>query len=80
MSSPAVIWQLSKDYFKRNNPIETLAKTMFETAYNLITFNSKMKLLKYKFMLAQQQLNNMEQFVGQNPYQVSKGSRFDRAY
>ncbi len=78
-TSPQVIWNLSKGFFKRNNPVDTMLKGMLESIHNLMTFNSKMKLLKYKFMLAQQQLNNMESHLDDNPFEI-KGNRIDRAF
>lgn len=78
-TSPQVLWQLSKGFFKRNNPVDTLFKTMLESIHNLMTFNSKMKLVKYKFHLAQQQLNSMEQHLNDNPFEV-RGNKLDRAF
>jgi hypothetical protein len=79
MATPQLIWQLSKGFFIRNNPAEVLLRSMFEFCHNFITFRSKMKLLHYKFMLAQQQLRAMEEHVIDNPYEV-KGVKFDRPF
>jgi len=78
-ASPQVLWNLSKGFFKRNNPGDALLKAVLESFHNLVTFNSKMKLLKYKFMLAQQQLKSMESHVTDNPFEV-RGNRLDRAF
>lgn len=79
MANPQVVWHLSKDFFRRNNPVETLVSNITQKVNDLLTFNSKMKLLKYKFMLAQQQLNRMEENLNEaTPY--VKGHRIDRAY
>ncbi len=79
MASPQIIWQLSKGFFQRHNPLEIAMRSTFETIHNLLTFQSKIKLLKYKFMLAQQQLNEMEDHVSNNPYEV-RGDKLDRAF
>ncbi len=79
MASPQVIWQLSKGFFQRNNPIEVMMRSTFESIHNLLTFQSKIKLLKYKFMLAQQQFNEMEGHVSNNPYEL-RGDKIDRAF
>ena len=80
MANPQVVWHLSKDFFRRNNPIDVLVVKISQGIHDLLTFNSKMKLLKYKFMLAQQQLQAMEQNLNQSgPYDL-KGHRINKAY
>lgn len=75
-----VILQLSAGYFQRNNPLETLLKSVVGAINNILTFNSKMKLLRYKFSLAQEQLHKMESHVQHtNPYDV-RGGKINRAY
>jgi hypothetical protein len=71
---------LTKGYLERNNPIEAIIFQVNEAINNIVTFRSKMKLLKYKFMLARQQLNTMESNIDQgSPYEV-RGNRLDRPY
>ncbi len=79
MANPQLIWQLSKGFWSRNNPVDTLCRSIFEFCHNAITFRSKMKLLRYKFMLARQQLQAMEEHVTANPYE-HVGNSFDRAF
>lgn len=80
MASPQLIWQLSKDYFKRNNPVDVIVGSIAGGLNELVTFNSKMKLLKYKFMLARQQLDRMEASLNEtNPYNV-RGYKIDKNY
>jgi hypothetical protein len=70
----------SQAFFSRNNPLDAIVKSITEGIDTLLNFNSKMKLIRYKFMLAQQQMNNMEHFVTEgSPYEV-KGHKIDRAY
>lgn len=63
MASPQLILELSKGFFHRNNPVRSVINSTYTTVYNMLTFKSKMKLLKYKFMLAQQQLQKMEEHI-----------------
>lgn len=80
MANPQVIWQISKDFFKRNNPLEAIIMNIVNAFNDLLTFNSKMKLLRYKFMLARQQLQSMEDSLGSdNPYNI-RGNRIDKNY
>jgi hypothetical protein len=80
MANPQAIWQLSKDFFKRNNPIDAVVANVANGLNELVTFNSKMKLLRYKFMLARQQLQRMEDSLNQtNPYNV-RGFKIDKNY
>ncbi len=80
MASPQMFIQLSIDYFKRNNPVEAVVVNMVQTAYNLITLKSRMKLLKYRFMLERQKLERIETTLTQfSPYET-QGSKMDRRY
>ncbi|MBY0403421.1 MAG: hypothetical protein K2X66_05950 [Cyanobacteria bacterium] len=80
MASPQMIWQLSKDFFKRNNPVEVIAGAFINGFNDLLTFNSKMKLLRYKFMLARQQLQVLEDNISQDsPYNI-RGYKIDKNY
>lgn len=63
MANPQLILELSKGFFHRNNPIREAINGAYTAVYNMLTFKSKMKLLKYKFMLAQQQLDQMEEHL-----------------
>ena len=79
MASPQLILELSKGFFVRNNPIRDAINSIAGTLQNLLTFKSKMRLLKYKFMLAQQQLNTMEEHITLAATEP-RGSRIDRPF
>ncbi|MFN8615345.1 MAG: hypothetical protein U0003_05495 [Vampirovibrionales bacterium] len=79
MASPQLVLELSKGFFARNNPLRDVMLAVTNTVHNLITFRSKMRLLKYKFMLAQQQLSTMEEHLSlaSDPY---RGHKMDRPF
>lgn len=75
-----MIIELSKNFFRRNNPVETWVKFITEQTQNLLTFKSKMKLLSYKHSLASEQLRKMESYVSSGSAYQNRGNRLDRAY
>lgn len=80
MASPQMILSLTKSYFQRNNPLEMAAMGLMTSIYNLITFRSRMKLLKYRYMLEVQKLERIEKTLdGFNPYDY-RGSKMNRNY
>ncbi len=80
MASPQLYLTLASNFFKRNNPIETIAMSVMTGLYNLITYQSRMKLLKYRFMLEMQKLERIENTLnGFNPYE-HQGNRMNRHY
>jgi hypothetical protein len=79
MASPQLILELSKGFFHRNNPIDTLVTAVVGGIQNLVTYKSKMKLLKYKFMLAKQQMDIMESHIVNNAVEP-RGGKIDRAF
>lgn len=80
MASPQMMFSLTASYFKRNNPIEAVAMGMMTSLYNLITLRSRMKLLKYRYMLEIQKLERIEQTLNSfNPYE-HQGSKMNRNY
>ncbi|MBX2860585.1 MAG: hypothetical protein KTR14_05085 [Vampirovibrio sp.] len=75
------IINLSMDYFRRNNPVEQFLNSILTGINNLVTLRSKMKLLKYKYMLAQEQLNKMEHHIQTgSPYDIKGGGKINRAF
>jgi hypothetical protein len=60
--------------------VEAVIMNVVQTTYNLITLQSRMKLLKYRFMLERQKLERIETTLNQfNPYEV-KGNKMDRKW
>ena len=71
---------LAKSYFQRNNPVEMILMNIVQTAYNLITLRSRMKLLSYRFMLEKQKLHRIETTLNEfNPYE-HQGNKMNRIY
>jgi hypothetical protein len=80
MGNAQLYFSLAKGYFQRNNPVEIIAMNVVQTIYNLITLNSRMKLLKYRSMLELKKLERIETTLNQfNPYE-HKGNKMDRTY
>jgi hypothetical protein len=80
MASPQMYLTLAKNFFQRNKPVETLAMGFIQGVYNLITLKSRMKLLKYRYMLEAQKLERIETTLNQyNPYEM-RGSKMSRTF
>lgn len=80
MASPQMYVALAKSFFQRNNPVEAVAMGIVQGIYNLITLHSRMKLLKYRYMLEAQKLERIENTLNQfNPYEV-QGNKMNRTY
>lgn len=80
MASPQMYVTLAKSFFQRNNPVETIAMNIVQGVYNVVTLHSRMKLLKYRYMLEAQKLERIEHTLNQfNPYEV-KGNKMNRTY
>ena len=71
---------LAKNFFQRNNPVETIAISVIQGVYNLVTLRSRMKLLKYRYMLEMQKLERIENTLNAfNPYE-NQGNKMNRTY
>lgn len=80
MASPQMYLSLAKNFFQRNNPVEVVVMGVVQTIYNLVTLQSRMKLLKYRYMLEAQKLERIETTLNQfNPYEI-KGNKMNRAF
>ena len=80
MVTPKMYLSLATSFFKRNNPLETMVMGIMTTLYNLITYRSRMKLLKYRYMLEMQKLERIEKTLSAfNPYDY-RGNKMNRNY
>lgn len=80
MASPQMYLSLAKSFFQRNNPVEAVAMNIVQTIYNLVTFESRRKLLKYRKMLEVQKLERIERTLNEfNPYD-HVGNKMNRTY
>ena len=79
MASPQMILRLSSEFFKRNNPVDHMVKGTLETVNWVVTFQSKMKLMRYKFYLAQEQLSKMENNL-EDSTPFATGRKLNRTY
>lgn len=80
MASPQLYLTLAKNFFQRNNPVETVVMGLVQSVYNLVTLKSRMKLLKYRYMLETQKLERIENTLNQfNPYEM-KGNKMHRTF
>lgn len=80
MASPQTYITLAKGFFQRNNPVEALAISSIQAIYNLVTLNSRMKLLKYRYMLEAQKLERIETTLTQASVYDFTGSKMNRTY
>ena len=71
MASAQTILKLLPDYLKKRNIVEMLLMGSIQQIYNIITFPSRQKLLKYNLLLAQEKLGKLEGALGNSsPYAV----------
>ena len=80
MASPQMYLSLARNFFQRNNPVEAVIMGVVQGVYNLVTLNSRMKLLRYRYMLETQKLERIETTLNQfNPYE-RQGNKMNRAF
>lgn len=70
---------LSKSFLAKNNPVMGFLNEVVQFCYYWSSFQKKLKLVRYKFLLARQQLVSMEAHINHNPYEI-KGNKLDRIY
>lgn len=71
---------MTASFLQRNNPVETIVMNLMTSIYNLITYRSRMKLLKYRYMLEMQKLERIEQTLNAaNPHDY-RGNKMNRNY
>jgi hypothetical protein len=80
MANLQMYLNLSKGFFQRNNPIETIAMSAIQAIYNLVTFGSRRKILQYRRMLEVQKLQRLEATLNQFSTYEHVGSRMNRRY
>jgi hypothetical protein len=80
MASIQAQFSIAKGFFQRNNPFETLAMSVVQGIYNLVTLNSRLKLLKYRYMLETQKLERIETTLTQASVYDVKGGKMNRTY
>ena len=80
MTSPQMYLSLATNFLRRNNPVEAIAMGLMTGVYNLITFQSRRKILQYRYMLEMQKLERIEHTLNEfNPYDY-RGNKMNRNY
>jgi hypothetical protein len=80
MVNPAIYFSLTKNFFARNNVIEAIALNVIKSVYDLVTLRSRMKLLKYRYMLETGKLERIEQTLSHASVYDMAGSKMNRSY
>ena len=80
MTSLQTYFQLSKGFFQRHNPVQSMAMSAIQTIYALITLGSRRKILHYRRMLEVQKLQRLESTLKQFNAYEHVGSRMNRKY
>ncbi|MEM0951205.1 MAG: hypothetical protein AAGI66_03565 [Cyanobacteria bacterium P01_H01_bin.74] len=78
-TAPAFI-TLTINYFQRNNIVEAFVMGTLQSFYNIVTLPSRMKILKYRFMLENQKLNRIEQTLSSFDTMDVQGQKINRRY
>lgn len=80
-ANPQAIFNITRMFLSRNNPIDVAVGNVNAMVQNLMTFNSKMKLVKYKTMLAYQQMQTMESLLQEGFVSTRhRGKRINKTY
>lgn len=81
MADAQLILQLSKNFFKRNNPIEMVFKSIQDQLDYWLNYKSQQKLVKYRYALEQQKFKRIERSLqAGNPVGMMQGSKFNKRY
>jgi hypothetical protein len=78
--NPAVYISLTKGFFARNNIIEQVSMNVVQGVYNLVTLRSRMKLLKYRYMLETHKLQRIEKTLTEASVYDMSGGKMNRSY
>ncbi len=82
-ASPAAFINNFNGFLKRNNPVEAIALGMAQTLYNLVTFRSRMKLYKFKYLMELEKLEKMQAVLGAKGFYKASSSdsaKMNRVY
>jgi hypothetical protein len=76
----SVYFNLAKQALQRNNPVLDAINRIVSLITTVMTYNSNVKLNKYRHNLYIQQLRRMEGFISQgSPYRY-RGEKMDRRF
>lgn len=78
--TPRSYFTLAIGFFKRNNVLESALMQLLQAMYNVITLNSRLKILKYRFMLEHQKLQRVEQTLSTFDSREVLGQKMNRRY
>lgn len=70
--------QLLSNYLKKRNIIEMMLMNAVQQLYNLVTYWSRRKLLKYNLLLAQEKLGKLEGALGSSSPYATQGQSINR--
>lgn len=59
-SQVTAVFNVTSDFFKRNKPLEMAVMQILQAVYFVITLRTRMKLNKYKYLLAVEKLEKMQ--------------------
>ena len=72
--------QLLMNFLKRNNPVEAVFLQVANTVYYVVTFQSRVKIQKYKLLLEVEKLEKMQKSMTENPVYQAKTTVMNRFY
>ena len=68
----------SKNYLRRNNPVKVFQKQIVAGLKDMLSFNKKRKMVRYKLKYQMHQLSQMEKLIAQNNEHVFlRGNKFN---
>jgi hypothetical protein len=74
----SVYFNLARQALQRNNPVMEVVARLHMLFRMLMTYNSNVKLNKYRHSLYMQQLKRMEGFISHGSPYSYKGGKMDR--
>ena len=80
MANPQVFVNRTMDFFKRNNPFILMAFSIVQSVYFVITWQSRVKIMKYKLMLEVERLERMQQALYETPLHQAQMGKMNRIY
>ena len=68
----------AKSYLKRNSPAKVIKKGIVTGLKDMLSFNKKRKMLKFKLRYQMRQLSDMEKLIAQNSeHAFLRGNKFN---
>ncbi|MEB3287217.1 MAG: hypothetical protein VKJ04_06910 [Vampirovibrionales bacterium] len=80
LAHPTIFFSRLGDFLKRNNPLIMILFSIVQSIYLLVTWQSRVKIMKYKLLLEVERLERMQNALYNDPIHQSQMGKMNRVY